>query len=174
MSWHVVRCWHNYFFLYVKLLVWPLTMLQENKIMEMKEQIRAMEGELTNVVKEQAEFTVQMNDAKVTAQTFSSWTGLNFTIGMTKNTFFTIVLKRLFKLCCMFSCMFAPRWTYLWYSWRHYAMAKIYTVKGIWLRFQSHSKLSQILQSKLTTATTEALQERRKVKEQMCFFRKGR
>jgi hypothetical protein len=53
-------------------------------------------------------------------------------------------------------------------------MAKIYTVKGIWLRFQSHSKLSQILQSKLTTATTEALQERRKVKEQMCFFRKGR
>jgi hypothetical protein len=33
--------------------------------MEMKQQIRAMEGELTNVVKEQAEFTVQMNDAKV-------------------------------------------------------------------------------------------------------------
>jgi hypothetical protein len=42
-----------------------LSFLQENKIMEMKQQIRAMEGELTNVVKEQAEFTVQMNDAKV-------------------------------------------------------------------------------------------------------------
>jgi hypothetical protein len=88
-------------------------MLQENKIMEMKEQIRAMEGELTNVVKEQAEFTVQMNDAKVIAHTFSSRTGLNFTIGMTKNIFFTIVLKRPFKLRCMFSCMFAPRWTHL-------------------------------------------------------------
>jgi hypothetical protein len=53
-------------------------------------------------------------------------------------------------------------------------VAKRYTVKEIWHRFQSHSNLSQILQSKLTTATTEALQERRKVKEQICFFRKGR
>ena len=38
----------------------------------MKQQIRAMEGELTNVVKEQAEFTVHMNDAKVTKWSIQS------------------------------------------------------------------------------------------------------
>lgn len=37
---------------------------KENKISEMKSQILAMEEELTKVVKDQAEFNVQMNEAK--------------------------------------------------------------------------------------------------------------
>ena len=37
---------------------------KENKISEMKSQILAMEEELTNVVKDQAEFNVQMSEAK--------------------------------------------------------------------------------------------------------------